>query len=520
MSGAAQTQQTQQQRRMTGPATFDAPVSSSSYARSSPSRASSSATAIFNRTGGERGSLRPAAAAASSSAAPPLPSMRVASSLLGDSAEDAFEFEGVVGAASARWAQPEFDAHAAVAADVEFRAASARLAARDASAVARTSVSSSLEQVTVTARPVFAAAKYAASPARGGSGSTSSCQNTLAASQVIVGRPLGSAAAAQSAAPSTNFTDLATALPVPAPLPTRIDESKLPAIQAFLQSLYPSSSPPRVELTPYTVEALGSLVAHVNASDARAALVEDNMLAAAREYEAEAGRLEAALARVGMCNTPAPSSSSAAPSSSASFDMLSPTAKQHLAQLTDLAQLLALKDVEAHTYASGLVSARDEYHSSLWRLRTSQSSLQRSQAHSAESASLLSSLRRLGRALSHARSEADKDARAKRGQMSYFSAKSAEYVREREDIAAKLARAGFDPDTLSHEALVRLANQIRQVEEQQIAPLDAALAPYASLPPDITLAHVRVAAARQELAELEGEFNAQVQLMHQDTGEY
>jgi len=288
------------------------------------------------------------------------------------------------------------------------------------------------------------------------------------------------------------------ALPVPAAVPSSIDQSKLPVVHAFLQSLYPASSPPRVELTPYTVECLSSLAEHVRASDERAALLEEGMLQAAREYTAEAARMEAALARVGVRGK----------------EDLSEQAQQHLTQLVDLAHMLALKNVEPVTYACGLIAARDSYHDSVARLRAAQAALQSSQARSAQQASLLASLRRLARSMSSMRARASADAQAKLKQLPYFAAKKAEYERERDSLSSALQRAGWD-ESLSHEALVALAAEVRALEERDIAPLDQALAPFAALPPDLTLAHVRVAAARQELAELEQDFTLQVQQMHE-----
>ena len=126
----------------------------------------------------------------------------------------------------------------------------------------------------------------------------------------------------------------------------------------------------------------------------------------------------------------------------------------------------------------------------------------------------------------------------------------------------RLSRAGFN-ESLSHESLVSLSDEIAQLS-RDIEPLDQQLHYYQQLPPvsstrtctnahvrsaqldalpslwlpnprsvcadshssaavlpfpqDLTLARVRVAEARQQLAELEDQFTQQVQQMHEADG--
>jgi len=183
------------------------------------------------------------------------------------------------------------------------------------------------------ARPAFATSSYGSS--------------SLHASSAKV-QPSLSPIASSLSGPNNEPSSL-----LPPPLPTSIDSSALPEVHAFLKSLYPgSASTPACELTPYTVDALQRLAAYVHASDERAALLEEDMLEAAREYDSETHRLGAALERMGL---------NAEPQSQQQLQqrqpqheqngLLTPQAHQHLHTLASTAQLLALKDVDPTTSA-------------------------------------------------------------------------------------------------------------------------------------------------------------------------
>ena len=62
----------------------------------------------------------------------------------------------------------------------------------------------------------------------------------------------------------------------------------LPAVRSFLRSVYTDpSSIPALEITPHTVSSLYALQAHVHDNDERAAILEEEMREATKEYYAE-----------------------------------------------------------------------------------------------------------------------------------------------------------------------------------------------------------------------------------------
>ena len=78
----------------------------------------------------------------------------------------------------------------------------------------------------------------------------------------------------------------------------------------------------------------------------------------------------------------------------------------------------------------------------------------------------------------------------------------------------RLQSAGFQ-DHLSHESIVALSQQIDQLNTQ-IQPLDEQLKTYQQLPPDITLARIKLSEARQQLIELEDQFAHDIRDMQED----
>ncbi len=172
-----------------------------------------------------------------------------------------------------------------------------------------------------------------------------------------------------------------------------------------------------------------------------------------------------------------------------------------------------LSHCRSSSYMLALVDLRDSYHDSIRALRSAQAAHSSVQAATSRELSLLSELRRLSAVMQNCREKQAPTAAAQSQQLAYFKVKKGEYERDAGDISSRLARAGFDAEKLSHAALVGLAEQIRTLDAQ-LEPLDAQLASFASLPPDLTLAHVRVAEARQQLAALEADFASQVRMMH------
>ncbi len=72
----------------------------------------------------------------------------------------------------------------------------------------------------------------------------------------------------------------------------------------------------------------------------------------------------------------------------------------------------------------------------------------------------------------------------------------------------RLSSSGYREE-LSHSHLVGLHVELERLESERVR-LDEELEQYRELPPDLTLARLKVAETRQQLAELEEQFSAQV----------
>lgn len=271
----------------------------------------------------------------------------------------------------------------------------------------------------------------------------------------------------------------------------------LPAVHNFLRSVQSvDPSLPACELTPHTVPALHAMQAHLRESDERAAMVEEELNEASREYTAEASRLQSLLSRLGV-----------------SLTSLSPTGQQHAGVLIDLAQLLALKNTDAASYVSALVDVRDSLHASQDALSSTLSLRDEFRRRTADERRLHQELLALDAQLESESRDAAADLDAKRKQVTYFHVKTKEYERETKELEAVLSSSGFSPEW-SHESIVALSDEIASIGAR-IEPLDQQLQTYHQLPPDLTLARIRVAEARQQLAELEDQFSSDIRQMQE-----
>jgi hypothetical protein len=131
-----------------------------------------------------------------------------------------------------------------------------------------------------------------------------------------------------------------------------------------------------------------------------------------------------------------------------------------------------------------------------------------------EEVALVSELRRFHSASECALLAEAVDVEQKKKQMPYFTVKRLEYNTSITELERRLTASGFE-EALTHESLVALAEEVTQLHAQ-IDPIDEKLRTFAALPPDMTLARVRVAEARQQLANLEEEFSNHISGMQQD----
>ncbi len=115
---------------------------------------------------------------------------------------------------------------------------------------------------------------------------------------------------------------------------------------------------------------------------------------------------------------------------------------------------------------------------------------------------------------------AEKEAPRRKEQMSqtakkasFMKEKQKDYVRVSSKHEQALNRAGMRSE-LRHERLAEKASELIKFEEERLKPLTAKLESYRSLPPDLTLAKLKVAEAEEELEELTKRLNSEINMLH------
>ena len=87
----------------------------------------------------------------------------------------------------------------------------------------------------------------------------------------------------------------------------------------------------------------------------------------------------------------------------------------------------------------------------------------------------------------------------------YFQSKSSEYQSQLVQLKHTLQQSGFSPD-IFHQTLIKLAQQLQDIKKST-EPKFAELNNYNNLPPDTTLAAVKLEEAKHQLVLLEEQLN-------------
>ncbi len=105
--------------------------------------------------------------------------------------------------------------------------------------------------------------------------------------------------------------------------------------------------------------------------------------------------------------------------------------------------------------------------------------------------------------------EADSHSRKK---IEFMTEKQREYAKTAQRLETSLLRSGLKKE-VCHESLVAAKEKLDALETE-LKPLKLKLESYKELPPDVELAKVKVAEARQELAELTQKLTSEISMLH------
>ncbi|KAL3865759.1 hypothetical protein ACJMK2_043116 [Sinanodonta woodiana] len=266
-------------------------------------------------------------------------------------------------------------------------------------------------------------------------------------------------------------------------------------VQAWLERTFAGATVPAYELNQRTVGLLHELMLKNERSDRNMQLVIEDLRQKSDEYNAESCRLENILKSMNL--TPA---------------SLSQSGIMSLRALANLALLLKTKDASDTNYLLALQHLQTEMSkvedARKQELRTTENLQQKTKSALIKYNSLKRALELLEEQAAGQHPEMENHVT----QTKFFHDKSRDYRGQIQQLQNHLDKIRADP-SLYHQTIVKQAEELHALKEE-IAPLKAKLDAYHSLPPDISLAKVKLEEIRQQVAALDAEITKRIDLMH------
>eukprot|EP01113_Clastostelium_recurvatum_P043657 TRINITY_DN7259_c0_g1_i3.p1 TRINITY_DN7259_c0_g1~~TRINITY_DN7259_c0_g1_i3.p1 ORF type:complete len:327 (+),score=82.76 TRINITY_DN7259_c0_g1_i3:22-981(+) len=303
-------------------------------------------------------------------------------------------------------------------------------------------------------------------------------------------------------------------------------EQQLQVVLSWLKSIYKARPIPQFEVNPVTVSVLYALARRNQTAERDAALLLPDLTQKTQEYIKDTNRLHEILQATGVtASSSVANQSGLIPPATITLDTTrSPPSslETSLQVLTHLAMSLQLKDTSLSTYMLALADLELQHQ----RLATSKlefAHMQKDMARKSQDA--LKQLDKARHSLSNITRTPVTAASTRMAEAQYYQSKADEYQVTLEELQDVLSATGlyneaetqvkspdmdpmddtFDPDplpALSHTRLTQLADKLVALQAQT-APHMQTLQSYRDLPPDLSLARVRIEEAKLELARLD-----------------
>eukprot|EP01104_Vermistella_antarctica_P008644 TRINITY_DN2175_c0_g2_i1.p1 TRINITY_DN2175_c0_g2~~TRINITY_DN2175_c0_g2_i1.p1 ORF type:complete len:285 (+),score=53.30 TRINITY_DN2175_c0_g2_i1:235-1089(+) len=257
------------------------------------------------------------------------------------------------------------------------------------------------------------------------------------------------------------------------------------AVSEWLKSIYGPEHPP-FEINPYTINALYEM----SQRNQRANQDDDDVLAdldtRIEEYRSEGSRLASILEGVGLH-----------PGS------LSRLLISSLRSLAALAVALRLREPDTSSYLVGLQNLTEETMDLEKERREETKMSENLRAKITEALQSVRELNRLATQFQEQAANQTSEVATHLRNVSYMDSKGKEYGATLNQLKTSLASSGVSAD-IYHSALVVVYEEL-QALQRRTEPKLAALQAYHDLPPDLSLAKVRLEDARKELSDVHAE---------------
>ncbi|XP_065060466.1 uncharacterized protein LOC135687753 isoform X2 [Rhopilema esculentum] len=224
-------------------------------------------------------------------------------------------------------------------------------------------------------------------------------------------------------------------------------------------------------------------------------IIADDLKRKEQEYSIKADKIDKVLSDVGI-----------------TVDTLSQSGVRNLTMLSDLAAYLRIKDTRDPSYVLALVDLLGSAEESSHKLKQHELKLQHIQQGIKEAISKKELLKELSESheLQMATEHPINEKRKK--EMQFLKGKSEEYKAFIGDIQEINSKNGVSSD-IHHDTLKQVHQELTEIQGQ-INAIKIRLSEFHSLPPDMSLARVKIEEARQELQKLESDLYNDLELLN------
>lgn len=266
-------------------------------------------------------------------------------------------------------------------------------------------------------------------------------------------------------------------------------------IDAWLQKVFAGDSVPAYEVNEQTLDLLSELKQSSERQENYNQLIIQDLQLKADEYHAEAVRLSRLLERFGL------STSCLSQSGMLSLNTLvAVSLTLGVQQASDSALLLAMGSLAEDSYK--VKEARRS------QRRARNELLEKTQRQRQQNADLSRTLESVEQLATQIEPEMTKKA----AQSDFLQKKARGYRTSIKQLTKELSSADVDA-SIHHETLVKNAENLQELKKR-LHSTRSKLDSYHTLPPDLSLAKVKVEEAKQELAMIEAELDKQMDLIH------
>ncbi|XP_022104709.1 HAUS augmin-like complex subunit 1 isoform X2 [Acanthaster planci] len=266
-------------------------------------------------------------------------------------------------------------------------------------------------------------------------------------------------------------------------------------VRAWLERTFAGAAIPQYEINERTMEILQGLMTRNQERDREAQIVTEDAWQKTEEYNTEAIRLAGILQSVGLSAT-----------------SLSQSGNVSLRTLASVAGTLEVKDASTSSYLLAMMEmskvAMETEEARQQEKRLSEQLFSKTKAALIKCNTLRKALQALEEQAEFQGPELEK----KNQQAGVLNSKAKEYQAQLHQLQMQLERNNVEP-SLYHQSLVKLSEELVALNAK-LAPLKSKLDSYHNLPPDISLAKVRIEEAKRELGKMEAELSRNIDMMH------